>query len=450
MTAPDHLAVLGDLVAAARRAGADAADAVLVASQSLEAQCRLGQTEHVERSESADLGLRVFVMQQGGGRRQAIVSASGIEPKRFAALAEQAVAMARVLPEDPYTGLAEAARAPDTDDLDLVDPREPDAAELTARALAAEAAAMAVPGVTNSEGASAGWGRMEALLVTSAGFAGRTRRTSHSLSATVLAGTGTAMQRDYDSHSTVHAADLDAPETLGRAAGERAVRRLNPARPRTAKLSVVFDPRVAGSLLGHLAGAINGASVARGTTFLKDAMGTRIMAPGILVQDDPRRRRGLRSRVFDGEGVPTRRLALVEDGVLRTWVLDSRSARQLGLASTGSAMRGTAGPPSPGTSNLFLAAGVLSPAALMADIAEGLYVTEMIGMGVNGLTGDYSRGAAGFMIRNGELAEPVAEITIAGNLRDMFLSLTPADDLRFRRGVDAPTLRVDGMTLAGA
>ncbi len=445
MTAPDHLALLGDLIAAARRAGADAADTVLVASQSLEAQCRLGKTEHVERAESADLGLRVFI-----GRQAAIVSATGVEPKRFAELAEQAVAMARVLPEDPFTGLADAARAPDADDLDLVDPVEPDAAQLTARALAAEAAAMAVPGVTNSEGASAGLGRMEVLVVTSAGFAGRSLRTSHSISATVLAGSGTAMQRDYEGHSAVHAADLDAPETVGRLAGERAVRRLNPTRPRTAKLPVLFDPRGAGSLVGHLSGAINGASVARGTTFLKDAMGTRIMPAGIMIHDDPRRRRGLRSRVFDGEGVPTRKLALVEDGVLQTWVLDSRSARQLGLASTGSAVRGTGSPPAPGTSNLFMAAGRLSPAALMADIAEGLYVNEMIGMGVNGLTGDYSRGAAGFMIRNGELAEPVAEITIAGNLRDMFLSLTPADDLRFRRGVDAPTLRVDGMTMAGA
>jgi PmbA protein len=445
MTGPDRLALLGDLVAAARHAGADAADAVLVASQSLEAQCRLGETEHVERAESVDLGLRVLI-----GKQSAIVSASGVDPRRFASLAEQAVAMARVLPEDPFAGLSEAARAPAEDDLDLVDPFEPDATWLTARALAAEAAAMAVAGVTNSEGAGAGWGRMEALLVTSAGFAGRTVRTSHSISATVVAGSGTGMQRDYDGHSAVHAADLDAPETLGRSAGERAVRRLNPTRPRTAKLPVVFDPRVAGSLLGHLAGAINGASVARGTTFLKDAMGTRIMAPGIVIEDDPRRRRGLRSRLFDGEGVPTHALALVEDGVLRSWVLDSRSARQLGLATTGSAVRGTGGPPSPGTSNLFMRAGSVSPAALMADIAEGLYVNEMIGMGVNGLTGDYSRGAAGFMIRNGQLAEPVAEVTIAGHLREMFLSVTPADDLRFRRGVDAPTLRIEGMTMAGA
>ncbi len=445
MTTPDRLTLLADLVAAARRAGADAADAVMVSSQSLEAQCRLGQTEHVERAESADLGLRVFV-----GRQAAIVSAAGMEPRRFAELAAQAVAMARVLPEDPFAGLADAARAADADDLDLVDPVAPDAPALTARALAAEAAALAVPGVTNSEGAAAGWGRMEALLVTSAGFAGRSLRTSHSISATVLAGSGTAMQRDYDAHSSVHAADLDAPETIGRLAGERAVRRLNPIRPRTARLPVVFDPRVAGSLLGHLAGAINGAAVARGTSFLKDAMGTRIMPEGIAVRDDPRRRRGLRSRLFDGEGVPTRALGLVEDGVLQTWVLDSASARQLGLATTGSAMRGTGGPPSPGTSNLFMAAGTLAPAVLLSGIGEGLYVTEMIGMGVNGLTGDYSRGAAGFMIRNGELAEAVAEITIAGNLRDMFRALTPADDLRFRRGVDAPTVRIDAMTMAGA
>lgn len=445
MREPDRLALLGDLVAAARRAGADAADAVLVASNALEAQCRLGKTEHVERAESADLGLRVFV-----GKRSAIVSASAVEPRRFAALAEQALAMARVLPEDEFAGLAEEAAAPTQDDLDLLDALEPDAASLTARALAAEAAAMAIPGVTNSEGAGAGWARIESWLVTSAGFAGEARRSSHSVSATVLAGNGTAMQRDYDSHSTVHAADLDKPEEIGKRAGERATSRLDPTRPRTATLPVVFDPRVAGSLLGHFAAAINGAAIARGTSFLKDAMGTRVFAPGVAITDDPRRRRGLRSRLFDGEGVATRPLALVEDGVLQGWVLDSRSARQLGLASTGSAGRGTSGPPSPGTTNLAMAAGSVSPANLMADIAEGLYVTELIGMGVNGLTGDYSRGAAGFMIRHGELAEPVAEITIAGNLRSMFSSITPADDLRLRRGVDAPTLRIDAMTMAGA
>ena len=305
-------------------------------------------------------------------------------------------------------------------------------------------------GITNSEGAEAGFGRAEAYLVTSAGFAGRHVRTSHSISASALAGAGTGMQRDYDYHSTVHLADLDDPAIIGRSAGERAVARLNPARPQTAKLPIVYDPRVAGSLLGHLAGAISGASVARGTTFLKDRLGTRIFPEGIEIHDDPRRVRGLRSRAFDGEGTPTMARDIIAAGVLTTWLLDSRSARQLGMHSTGHASRGTGGPPSPGPTNLYLDAGELTPAELMADIKLGLYVNEMIGMGVNGITGDYSRGAAGFMIRDGALAEPVAEITIAGHLLDMFGHLTPANDLRFRRGTDAPTIRVDGMTMAGA
>ena len=287
-------------------------------------------------------------------------------------------------------------------------------------------------------------------MVTSAGFAGRQARSSHSVSATALAGTGTGMQRDYDHHSTVHLADLDDPAAIGRSAGERTIKRLNPIRPATTKLSVIYDPRVSGGLVGHLSGAINGASIARGTSFLADKMGARVFAGGIAIHDDPRRVRGSRSRIFDGEGTPTAARALVEDGVLRTWLLDSRSARQLGLTSTGHAARGVGGPPSPSATNLYMAAGTLSPAALMADIRLGVYVTELIGMGVNGITGDYSRGAAGFMIRDGQLAEPVAEITIAGNLMEMFAHLTPANDLQFRRGTDAPTVRVDGMTLAGA
>jgi len=258
------------------------------------------------------------------------------------------------------------------------------------------------------------------------------------------------MQRDYDYSSAVHHADLEDAAAIGRTAGEKAVARLHPTRPSTRKVPVVFDPRVAASLLGHLSGAINGASVARGTTFLKDSLGKRIFPEGINVIDDPTRKRGLRSRPFDGEGVPTRRSAIIEDGVLTTWLLDTRSARQLGLRTTGHAGRGTGGPPSPGASNLYMAPGTLSPAELMADIVEGLYVTELIGMGVNGVTGDYSRGAAGFMIRNGALAEPVAEITIAGTLPEIFAHLTPANDLRFRRGTDAPTIRVEGLTLAGA
>jgi len=443
--ASSSLDLLSDLIARARTAGADAADAVLISGTSLGVQRRLGKTEHVERSEGRDLGLRVFL-----GQRAAIVSSSTMDPASFTELAERAVAMARVVPEDPYAGLADTAAPPEQAALDLLDPTEPTTEQLVARAAAAEEAALAVPGITNSEGADAGFGRAEAFLVTSAGFAGSSARSSHSVSATALAGAGTAMQRDYDYHSTVHLSDLDDPVRIGRSAGERAIARLNPTRPATARLPVIYDPRVAGGLIGHLAGAINGASVARGTSFLKDKMGQRLFAAGIAVHDDPRRVRGLRSRVFDGEGTPTAVRALVDDGVLTTWLLDSRSARQLGLRSAGHAARGTGGPPSPGPSNLYLAAGQLTPAELMADIKLGLYVAELIGMGVNGVTGDYSRGAAGFMIRDGAIAEPVAEITIAGNLLDMFAHLTPANDLRFRRGTDAPTVRVDGMTLAGA
>jgi PmbA protein len=358
--------------------------------------------------------------------------------------------MARVVPEDPYAGLAETAEPPEPVALDLVDPSEPAAEQLVERAAAAEEAALAVPGITNSEGAEAGYSRSEAFLVTSAGFAGRSARTGHSVSATALAGTGTQMQRDYDYHSTVHLGDLDDPAVIGRSAGDRAIARLNPTRPATARLPVIYDPRVAGSLLGHLAGAINGGAVARGTSFLKDRLGQRIFPDTIEIHDDPRRVRGLRSRAFDGEGTPTQARDLIAAGVLTTWLLDSRSARQLGMRSTGHAARGTGGPPSPAPSNLYLGAGPLTPDELMADIRLGLYVTELIGMGVNGVTGDYSRGAAGFLIRDGALAEPVAEITIAGNLLEMFAHLTPANDLRFRRGTDSPTVRVDGMTMAGA
>jgi PmbA protein len=442
----NDLDLLSRLLDFARQAGADAADAIFVEGTSLSVSRRLGVTEQLERSEGQDLGLRVFV-----GSRAAIVSSSAIDPGGFRALAERAVAMAKVVPEDPYGGLAELAAPPaDAAPLQLDDPAEPEAAALIARASTAEEAALAVPGITNSEGASAGYSRTRVALATSAGFAGGYVRTSHGISATALAGSGTGMQRDYDYSGMVHFADLEDAATIGRRAAERALARLNPVRPKTAKLPVVFDPRVSGGLIGHLAGAINGAGIARGTSFLKDSLGKRIFAPGINIVDDPLRPRGGRSRPFDGEGVPTARRVLVEDGVLTTWLLDSRSARQLGMTSTGHAGRGTSSPPSPGPTNLYLQAGALTPAELMADIALGLYVTELIGMGVNGLTGDYSRGAAGFMIRNGALAEPVAELTIAGTLQEMFLHLTPANDLEFKRGTDAPTVRVDGLTMAGA
>ena len=441
----NDLDLMQDLLRRAKAAGADAADAILIAGTSVSVTRRTGLTEHLERSEERDLGLRVFV-----GQKSAIVSSTTVDPGGFQTLAERAVAMARIVPEDPYGGLAERMAPADTQALDLDDANEPDVAALTASAAEAEDAARAVPGVTNSEGGSAGYGRTAVVLVTSAGFVGQYARTSHSVSATALAGAGTGMQRDYDYSGTVHRADLESPAAIGREAGERAVRRLNPVRPKTAKLPVIYDPRVSSSMIGHLIGAINGAAIVRGTSFLKEKLGQRVFAPGIYIHDEPRRVRGLRSRPFDAEGVPTVAKTLIDDGVLTTWLLDSRSARQLGLASTGSASRGTGGPPSPSPTNLYMAAGSATPTELMSDIKEGLYIIEMMGSAVNGITGDYSRGAAGFMIRNGALAEPVAEITIAGNLLDMFMHLTPANDLRLRRGTDAPTIRVDGLTLAGA
>lgn len=440
----DRLTTLSDLIAAAKRAGADSADALLVASTSLSVRRRLGAIEQLERSEGCDLGLRVFI-----GQRVAVVSSTDPDPRGFATLAERAVAMARVVPEDPFAGLPAAVSLPALD-LELADDAEPTADDLLARTAAAEEAAMAVAGVTNSDGADAGWGRYEIALVGSNGVAGSYARTSHSLSTTAVAGSGTGMERDYDWSSTVFLSDLGDPVAIGRRAGELAVARLNPVRPKTARIPVVFAPRVAGSLLGHLTGAINGASVARGTSFLKDRMGDQVLAAGLTVRDDPLRRRGLRSRPFDGEGMPGQPRAIVEDGVLKTWLLDWRSARQLGLASTGHASRGPGGQPGPAPTNLWLEPGSLTPEALMADIAEGLYVTDLIGMGVNGVTGDYSRGASGFMIRNGQLAEAVSELTIAGNLKDIFRAITPANDLEFRRGTDSPTVRIEGLTMAGA
>ena len=435
-----QLDLLTALLERARAAGADSAEAAVSGSTSVSVSRRLGRTEQLERSERRGLELTVFI-----GKRSASVSTTELAASGFAGLAQRAVAMAKVVPEDPYGGLADEARFVDAAPLELADPTEVGVEALTARAAAAEEAALAVPGITNSEGGEASYGRFEFLLATSAGFTGGYARTSHSVSATALAGTGTGMQRDYDGHSTTFLANLDDPAAIGRSAAERTLARLNPTRPATAKLPVVFDPRVAGSLIGHFASAISGAAVARGTSFLKDRLGERVFAAGITIHDEPRRLRGLRSKPFDSEGVPTANSLLIEDGVLGAWLLDSRSARQLGLKTNGHSNGG-----SPGISNAFLAPGRHTPAELMADVKQGFYVTELLGMGVNGLTGDYSRGAAGFMIRDGALAEPVAEITIAGNLRDMFLDLTPANDLRFRRAVDAPTLRVEGMTMAGA
>ncbi len=437
--------LLADLIARARKAGADAADAVLVESTSLAFACRLGVPERLLRSESAEAGLRVFL-----GRRQAIVSSTDLGPAARGELVERALAMAGAVPEDPYCGLAEPGQLMRAQpELDLSDAREPAPAALEQRARAAEEAALAVPGVKNSEGAEASWGRAAVTLIASNGFAGGYEMSRHDVSVAVIAGSGTLMEGDHDYASAVHGADLEDPADVGRRAGERAVRRLNPKKPATMKLPVVLDPRVARGLLGHLAGAINGQAVARGTSFLKDRMGERVLSAGLAVIDDALRPRGLASRPFDGEGIAGRRIELVADGVLESWLLDLASARQLGLASTGHAARGTSSPPAPAATNLHLSPGRPTPAELMADIAEGVYLTELVGQGVNPVTGDYSRGAAGFWIVRGLLAHPVSEFTVAGNLKDMFLNLAVANDLVFRYAVNAPTTRIEGMTVAG-
>lgn len=435
-----------EAVQAAQKAGADHADAIVGGSHSISMGCRLGQSETLERAESRDLGLRVFV-----GQRQAIVSTSDWRPDALARVAERAVAMARVVPEDPYSCLAAPSDfASDWPDLQTEDPVMPDPQALFEAARDAEQAALDVPGVSNSKSAEASWGRTDIALATSAGFQGAYSITRHSVSVTVLAGQGTAMERDYAYSSTVHRADLKAPAVIGQEAGTRAVKRLNPRRAPTGRYPVVFEPRVSQSLLGHLCSAISGPAIARGTSFLKDKLGQKIFPTGTLVVDDPFLKHGLRSRPFDAEGLMPERINLIENGVLTSWLLDLRSARQLGLRPTGHASRGTGGPPGPSPANLALAAGHEDVESLIGDIEQGLWVTELIGQGVNLVTGDYSRGAAGFWIENGQIAYPVSELTIASNLVDMFAHITPANDLTRQYGIDAPTVRIDDMTVAGA
>jgi PmbA protein len=440
------LDLLDDLIGKAKAAGADAADAVVLQSVSLSHAQRLGAIERLEREESRDLGLRVFL-----GKHQAFVSSTDLAPAALSDILERAMAMVRSVPDDPYCGIAEPGQlAREIPALDICDETEPAPEALIERAKVCEEAARGVPGVTNSEGAEASWSLSRVCLAASNGFASGYAVSRHATSVSVLAGEGQAMERDYEFSTAVYGRDLEEAAALGRRAGEKAVRRLGARKPATGKFTVIYDPRAANSVLGHLAGAISGPAIARGTSFLKDQMGQAIFAPGITIADDPHRQRGLRSRPFDAEGVATTRRNVVEDGRLTTWILSLSSARQLGLETTGHAVRGTSGPPSPATTNLYMEPGSLTPEALMADIKSGFYVTEMMGMGVNGITGDYSRGAAGFWIENGRITTPVNEVTIAGNLKDMFRHLTPANDLTFRYGINAPTLRVEGMTVAGA
>ncbi|WP_315762762.1 TldD/PmbA family protein [Sphingomonas sp. Y38-1Y] len=426
----------------ARAAGADAADASVAGDQSTGIGVRLGHLEEIDRSEGESLSLRAFV-----GRRVASVSSSRMTDADLDRLAERVVAMAKAAPEDPYAGLAPQDRlmhgsAPD---LDLHDGGAVEPDRLRDLALAAEDAARGVEGITNSDGAGASARETVSALATSHGFAGGYRTTSYSLSASVIAGTGERMQGGDASHSARYLAQLEAADIIGRRAGERAVERLDPVQVESGPLPIVFDRRVSASLIGHFTAAIAGAAVARGTSFLKDRLGKPVFAEGVTICDDPQRPRGLRSRSFDGEGLPVSPVTLVDRGVLQTWLLDSAAARQLGLEPTGHAARGGG----VSTSNVHMAAGTIPVETLLGEVDRGIYVTELIGQGVNAVTGDYSRGVAGFLIEGGELVRPVAGITVAGNLLDMYRALTPASDLEFRYGVNAPTIRIDGMTVAG-
>ncbi|MDK4807406.1 MAG: metallopeptidase TldD-related protein [Novosphingobium aromaticivorans] len=434
------------LIDRARRAGAEAGDVVYLANASESVSVRLGALEDVERSEAEHIGLRVFV-----GGASASIGSTDMGDAALDELAARAVAMARAAPVDRFAGLADAAllaHAP-FPDLDLDDPAEPRPQDLRRLAQEAEDAARAVPGVTNSEGAGAGSGRGVVALATSHGFSGAYAATSHSISASVIAGEDGALQRDHAWRSARFAADLPDPALIGREAGLRTVARVNPGRVKSGAMPVVFDPRVGSSLVGHLLGAITGAAIARRASFLLDRDGAQLFDSSITISDDPLRPRGLRSRPFDGEGLPTAPRKLVEGGRLTGWLMESASARQLGLVPTGHASRGGSGAPHVTTGNIVLEPGGVSREALLADIVDGVYVTELIGNGVNGVTGDYSRGAAGFRIVNGELAGPIAEFTVAGNLIDMFAAMVAADDLEIQRGIDVPTLRIDGMSVAG-
>lgn len=434
------------LVFQAKKAGADAADAIYVCDAATQVQIRLGNLEDVERSEGEEIGLRVFV-----GKRSATVSSSDMDPAILSALVGRALDMAREAPEDEYAGLApeELLLKSEPHPIEGDDGQDPQPELLRELALKAEDAARSVSGVTNSEGGGASAGRSIVALATSHGFSGAYSTSGYSLSASVIAGEGDGMERDYAYDSVRFLEDLEDPENIGREAGERAVSRLNPVEFAAGAMPVVYDPRVGNSLLGHFVGAIAGSSIARKTSFLLDALDTQVFDSAVTVIDCPHRKRGLRSKAFDGEGLPTAKTKLIDNGRLTQWIMESASARQLGLQPTGHASRGVGGAPGVSVTNLHMGNGTVSKAELIKDIKHGVYITELIGMGVNPVTGDYSRGAGGFLITDGEIGPPVSEITIAGNLKDMFKSLVAADDLEYRYSTNVPTLRTDSMTVAG-
>ena len=446
---PEPLATLADqLLDAARKAGADTADVIVVDGTSVSIDVRGGALEQAERSEGIDIGLRVMI-----GQRQANVSASDTRPDTMQQMAQRAVLMAREAPEDPHIGLADPSQfATDTDtaSLDLFDPGpEPDPQALQDAAARAEVAAQANPGISQVQSASASYGHRRVHLSTSNGFSAGYARTGHSLSCVAISGTGANMERDYDFDSRIYGSDMRCPEDIGTKAAARAVARSGARKPKTGAYPVLLDERIAGSLIGHLLSAVNGAMIARGSSWLRNAMGEQILPAGLSLIEDPHRARIAASRLFDGEGLPTTRRAIVDNGVLTGWTLDLATARQLGMTSTANASRSTSSAPSPGLTNIALTQGEKSPAALMAEMGTGLLVTSMIGSTINPNTGDYSRGASGFWVENGEITYAVNECTVAGNLRDMLMRLTPANDAQSHLTRVVPSLLVEGMTLAG-
>lgn len=440
-----HDELIESLLSQAKKAGASAADALCVHSENLSVTWRKGRSEGLERAESAGLGLRVFV-----GKKQAIISTTDFSAENQKELVERAVAMAKAAPEDPYSRLASAKEyCTNIPELDLQDKHAPDEATLINAARLTEEAAVSVEGISNTEGADAGYGNSTISLGTSEGFFGSYEAGSCSLSVSVLAGEGTKMERDYDYDADRHWSALRSPEDIGAKAAERTLKRLNPRRVSSCQVPVIFDPRAGRALLRSFSGAISGAAITRGTSFLKHKLGQPVFAKGITVVDDPHMPRRLASRPFDAEGVSHKAMNLIEDGVLTTWLMDISSAEQLGMKSTGHATRALSSAPNPSCTNLYMQAGEISRDAMLADIPNGFYVTDLMGMGVNMVTGDYSQGASGFWIENGVIAYPVSELTIAGNLTDMFRRLTPANDLNFEFAINTPTLRIDGMTVAG-
>ena len=447
---PDRLKHLAEaLVEAARRAGAEQADALAVDGRAVGIDVRAGGLEQAERAEGVEIGLRVLI-----GGRQAAVSSSDHAADAIAQMAARAVAMAKEAPVDDNLGLADPSQlsaARDAHGLEIAeDAPEPDPAHLQDMALRAEAAALSVAGISQLESANAGYSRRRMWLAASNGFSGGYARTGHSISAVAITGEGLKMERDYAGESRVFAADLPTPEEIGLLAAERTLARAGARKPPTGAFPILYDRRVSASLIGHLLSAVNGSAVARGASWLRRDLGQQVLPDGMDLVEDPLRPRFPSSRPFDAEGLATRPRSIVAGGVLQGWTLDLATARKLGMDSTASAARGLASAPSPSHSNVVLTPGQVSREELMSQMGRGLVVTSMLGASINGTTGDYSRGAAGFWVENGEIAFPVNECTIAGNLRDMLLTLIAADDALPWRATEVPSLLVKGMTVAGA